>query len=115
MDTLLQEGDMRRGTRGLPCTVTGAEELIQRAIIRLSVRRGSFALDPALGSELYKLGACNAASLAATAENFVRQALLPLPEITVNEVRCVRTDDRLRLQMELMIGGEPKYLEVDAG
>lgn len=115
MDTLLQNGDMGCGANGLPRTVTGAEELIQRAIIRLTVRRGSFALDPALGSELYKLGACANASLAATAENFVRQALLPLATITVNEVRCVRTHDRLRLQIELNIGGEPKYLEVDAG
>lgn len=55
MDTLLEQLDHAAGPGGLPVLITGLRALLQRLLIRLSVRRGSFAPDPALGSELYKL------------------------------------------------------------
>lgn len=57
MDLKLSEGDFSMNPSGRPKAVTGAEELFQRALIRLSVPLGSFACNPALGSRLHTLAA----------------------------------------------------------
>lgn len=106
---------MARGERGLPQLVGGAEELIQRALIRLTVRRGSFALDPGLGSELNTLRAAGQKNLDDAAANLVRQALLPLPEVEATRVRCTREGERLLLRVELRVLEQTKILEVEMG
>ena len=55
MDTMLQNGDFARGPGGLLRPIQGVLELTQRAMIRLTVRKGAFPLDDTLGSELYRL------------------------------------------------------------
>lgn len=57
MDLELSGGDFAADEIGRPKTVTGAEELFQRAEIRLTVPLGSFACNPALGSRLHTLAA----------------------------------------------------------
>lgn len=52
MDTAIAEGDFAPGANGRPRAVSGTEEAFQRAAIRLTVPRGSFCYDPALGSRL---------------------------------------------------------------
>lgn len=115
MDTLLENGDMKRGAHGMPELAGGARELVQRAMIRLSVRRGSFAPDSTLGSELYTLGALPARGLDAAALNLVRQALLPLAGVTVTGASCLRLGDSLRLRVALLAAGEAKTLEMEVG
>ena len=50
MDLVLYHGDHRRDERGYPQQAEGTAEKIQQAIIRLTVPKGRFALDPELGS-----------------------------------------------------------------
>lgn len=64
--------------RGLPIRIQGLEEQIQRVLIRLTVPKGSFPLDPSLGSELYALGSRRRGERAQTALLFARDALSPL-------------------------------------
>ena len=52
MDTAIAEGDFALGANGRPRAVSGTEEAFQRAGVRLTVPRGSFCYDPALGSRL---------------------------------------------------------------
>ena len=56
MEFLLRDGDYVPDGAGSLVKLTGAEEVLQRALFRLSARRGSFPLLPELGSGLYLLG-----------------------------------------------------------
>ncbi len=111
MDTALNNGDLFLDkTTGSFKTISGAAELLQRAMISLTVRKGSFYLDPSLGSELYKLRRTPKASLESEAARLVREALLPLPEVTVNSLTCSVIDrDKLWLTLELSASGERLY------
>lgn len=83
MDTRLENGDFVRNHLGMPLVVTGAQELLQRALIRLCVRKGSFALDPALGSRLHTLRGESREHRQEAARLLAQEALLPMPEVTV--------------------------------
>lgn len=56
MNTWLYRGDHKRNEQGFVEKISGGMEKIQQAIIRLSVPKGSFALDEELGSKLSILG-----------------------------------------------------------
>ncbi len=116
MDTKLNNGGFVLNSRGLPYAVLDAEELAQRAYIRLAVRRGSFALDPQLGSDLHRLPRGTAEALAPLAADYVRQALAPLPAVTVQEVGC-RYDsaaDAITATVTLRIDRQLYEMEVTA-
>ena len=104
---------MKRSNRGMPSTITEGEELIQRAIIRLTVRQGSFEADKSLGSRLYTLNTANIKELNAAALNLTRQALLPLNEVFVENVNCIKSGETLHLSLELRIYNKLKKLEVN--
>ena len=55
MDALLIDGGHLCDSLGSPVMVGGERELLQRAAIRLAVRRGSLPHDPAFGSTLHRL------------------------------------------------------------
>lgn len=55
MDNRLYQGDMLSDYAGDVQTISGLTELIQCALIRLTMRKGSFPYQPDLGSELYRL------------------------------------------------------------
>ena len=111
----MYQGDHKRGLRGLPVSIGGSDELIQRAMIRLAVRRGSFAPDPELGSAFYTLGAVGARDLDAAALSLAHQALMPLAGVSVTGASCSRTGDQLRVNVALTVGNETKTLEVNLG
>lgn len=54
MDLALENGDFKTAN-GIPVTLRGKEELLQRASLLLGVHRGGFVYDPELGSDLYAL------------------------------------------------------------
>lgn len=114
MDTLIASGDHAVDGRGLPVAVDGIRELVQRAMIRLAVKKGSFALDPGLGSELYRLGGERRDTRDRVALSYVQEALAPLKELRVEAVRCRQPDSqRLTVEVDLAATGPGHYrLEV---
>jgi hypothetical protein len=114
MDTLLLGGDHAVGGRGLPVAIGGVREIIQRALIRLSVRKGGFAPDIALGSELWRLSGVRAELRDRVAAGYVREALLPIRGLSVVAVSCETPEpDRLTVKTELEIGEGTYDLEVN--
>lgn len=87
MDTALQDGDFLRNSLGMPRTVDGLEELLQRAMIRMRVPKGAFSYDPELGSGLSGLD-FSAADAAVYALELTAAALAPMEGVTVESVSC---------------------------
>lgn len=80
MDTALRNGDFAVSPAGIPFPVRAAPELLQRAFIRLTVPRGSFPYDPALGSSLHTLDPADP-GFYQQAFQAVQEALISLPEL----------------------------------
>lgn len=101
MDSKIYNGDFAIGENGLTETVDGAEELLQRARIRLSAVRGGFVHDPTLGSRLNRLECAPPKAMEEAAMMYVREALADMPQV---EPLCVKieTDD----------GGQPRGVRV---
>lgn len=75
MELKLRSGAYVLSGAGLPESVGGAEETLQRSLMRLSARRGSFAPAPDYGSRLYTLGTLKPSQRSAAARLFVTEAL----------------------------------------
>lgn len=114
MDTLLTDGEHALDGRGQLCAIDGERELIQRALIRLSVRRGAFTRDPGLGSELHKLPGVRGDILERLALSYVREALAPMSEAGVQRVTAERrAHGLLMLTVDLAVRGQVYALEVE--
>lgn len=83
---------VRNGYGGF-VTVSGSDELLQRALMRLSARRGSFFPLPDFGSELHKLLSMKKSQRAAAAQRMVYEALEPEKDITASGVDYRETGD----------------------
>ena len=115
MDVELKNGDLAVDRQGSPVPLAGAAALLQRAAIRLGVRRGSLPHDPAFGSTLHLLGAaCNRGALEARALAAAREALAPMQEVGVRAVECAYDagTGRLRVRLALEALGRGHRLEV---
>ena len=114
MDTLLNHGDHAVDSRGIPIVIHGADELMQRALIRLGVRRGHFFDDPELGSELYRLPAADNETVNRLALSYVQEALLPLTGLRVASVDCARfRGDTLQITVGVSLDDKIYQLEVE--
>jgi len=115
MDTLLKNMDHAVDESGHPVTITGTRALIQRLLIRLSVRRGSFAPSPDLGSELYKLpAALGGEERDRLALHYAQEALLPEGAL-VERARCSPVKgrpDSLAIALTIKLCGQTLPLEV---
>ena len=112
MDTLLSYGDHATDARGIPIPISGPEELVQRALLRLGIRRGSFEYDRSLGSELYRLSRDISSATRRAAQSYVQEALIPLPELMVGDVDYKIENDRMLVSVELSYGGRSYLLHV---
>ena len=72
---ILREGDYVPDGRGGFWKAEGEEELLERILWKLSVRRGSFPFLPELGSRLHLLGRIPARERQALAGQYVMEAL----------------------------------------
>lgn len=113
MDVLLRNGDMVIGHDGSALQVSGVQELLQQAVLRLSIRRGSLSHDPAFGSRLHQLGGAGG-SLNEKALAACREALTPIPDVRVRSVDCRLSPDagRLNVRVCLEAGQQNYHLEV---
>ena len=120
MQTALENGDFLLTPQGLPRALVGEEATLQEILIRLSVRKGQFPLDSALGSELYTLTA-HTGDPAAFALDAARRALAPMRGVTVEAAEI--TLDRARdgavavytLRLEGISRQSTRQLEVAIG
>lgn len=92
MERKLEYGDYVPDGKGGLTTLSGAEEMLQRALFRLTARRGGLVLLPELGSELYKLLREKPSARQALAKQYAVQALQEESELAVTGVEL---SDRL--------------------
>ena len=95
--------------------VSGWDELLERVLFKLSVRRGSFALAPELGSELHLLWREKGESRATAAKQFVAEALAEETDLTVSDVTLEQKGDLLTLCIALLYEGEEREISVKIG
>lgn len=109
MDALLIDGGHLCDSLGSPIMVGGERELLQRAAIRLAVRRGSLPHDPAFGSTLHRLDTDGPAGTRDA------RALAPLPQFEVRAAACAWEPGarRLTVRITLALAGRDYQLEVD--
>lgn len=83
--------------------VDGAQQLVQRAMVRLTVPKGKFVLNPQLGSLLHTLGRTAPAQREQLALEYAQEALLEMPEVRVVAARCKQGTqaDELLVKFEL--------------
>ena len=117
MDTMLQNGDFVRGRGGLPKAIGGTEELIQRALIRLTVRKGAFPLDPGLGSQLYLLRDAGRAHWEDQALLYAKEALEKMPGTEVLGVKAGYSYEKqaILLEYRLAFGGQEETAALEIG
>ena len=105
MALMLREGDYVSDGRGGLVTVTGARELLERVLWKLTLRRGSFPFLPELGSRLHLLGQARAAQREALADE----------ALTVTGVGLSQEEGRALLLAELAWQGEELTVTVELG
>lgn len=84
----LEGRDQAQTLQGWPTPIQGAEEMAQRIQLRLVIRRGSFRLDPELGSRLYALPRGEKEKMEAFARDAIEEALAPMSEVRLEGLSC---------------------------
>ncbi|MCI9263475.1 MAG: hypothetical protein HFF06_02765 [Oscillospiraceae bacterium] len=97
MTLILRDGDYVPDGKGGFQRAAGAEELLERILWKLSVRRGSFPFLPELGSRLHLLGWAPARERQALAGQYVTEALAD-EEVTLTGTEL--EGERLTLRLE---------------
>ena len=119
MELKMRNGDYVPDGIGGEKRAVGTEELLARALFRLSVRRGSFPFLPELGSELHLLGREKPSARRAAAKQYAAAALAEESALTVEDVErtecgeglcalhvTLRLDSGKAAALELTVGGE---------
>ena len=101
MALILREGDYVPDGKGGFRTAEGGQELLERILWKLSVRRGSFPFLPELGSRLYLLGRAAPGQRAALARQYVAEALAEEQGLTVTDVALIENSGAGILTVEL--------------
>lgn len=109
MDTAICNGDFIRDSKGRPIELTGYDELLQRVLIRLTIKKGSFVYDKSLGSRLYTLKSTDG-NLKENALALIREALVDINEVSVDDVliRLSNYEENLNLIVKLSINNVVK-------
>ena len=115
MELKIRDGDyMSDGAGGL-VRVSGREELLMRVLYKLSVRRGSFALAPELGSRLHLLWKEKGESRASAAKQYAAEALADEQGLSVSGVTLRDSGGVLEAEIALRYETEETTLRVAIG
>lgn len=110
MELMVRDGDYVSDERGGFRRAEGSEELLQRVLWKLSIRRGCFPPLPGLGSQLYRLAGAQPARRGALARQYVTEALAEEESLLVDDVILSGTGT---LQVRLTWRGETLRLDMD--
>lgn len=111
MDTAVITGDLAENEAGKPYLISSMEETVQRCKMRLCIRQGSFCYNRELGGNLHKLDN-NDENLSGNALLLVREALLPIKQVTVRSVEAEVQNGRIILNITISAYGEEASMEV---
>jgi len=112
MELRMKEGDYVPDGQGGVLRCTGGEEVLQRVLYRLRVKRGSFPFLPALGSRLHLLTREKPLARPSVARQYVEEALAE-EDVTVDAVTLTeRGEGRLGVKVELTWQGEALAVDV---
>lgn len=114
MALILREGDYVPDGKGGFQEARGGREVLERALWKLSIRRGSFPFLPGLGSRLHLLGRAPEREREALAGQYVREALAD-EDVTVTGTELVQGDGEAALTVRLEWQGEELSLTVKVG
>ena len=114
MALILRDGDYVPNGQGGFQTAKGSQELLERVLWKLTVRRGSFPFLPELGSRLHLLGRAPARERESLAKEYVAEALGD-EEVTVTEVALVQEGARGDLTVHMDWRGEKLTVTVAVG
>ena len=104
MELKIKDRDYVADGMGGLVRVSGWDELLERVLFKLSVRRGSFALAPELGSKLHLLWREKGESRATAAKQYAAEALADEEGLTVTGVELAEKGDVLNLRVLLRYG-----------
>ena len=112
MALVLREGDYVPDGRGGFRSAEGGQEVLERVLWKLTVRRGSFPFLPELGSRLHLLGRASTRQREALAGQYVAEALEEEP-VTVTAVTLEDLGGgAAAVTAELLYQGEPLPVRV---
>lgn len=111
MELKLRDGDYVPDGQGGVERVEGAQEVLERVLWKLSVRRGSFPLLPELGSRLYLLPRAKPGERSALAAQYAAEALADEAGLVLNTVTLTESGERSTLRLELEWQGESFAVE----
>lgn len=114
MALILRDGDYVPDGKGGFQKAEGAQELLERVLWKLSVRRGSFPFLPELGSRLHLLGRAPAREREALAGQYVAEALAD-EDVTLREVALAQEGQGAHLTVRMDWKGEELELTVKVG
>ena len=106
MELKLVNGDYVPDGAGGMVRLFGAEEVLARAIFRLTARRGAFPFLPDLGSRLHLLLREPPSARQALAAQYAAQALEEERDLKVTEAALSGTEDRALLTVRMEWQGE---------
>ena len=103
MELCLLDGDYVPNGFGGFETVTDGEEKLQRALFKLTARRGGFKPMPDVGSRLYMLARMNKAEWNGAARHYADEALYGEP-VSVEDITVAESDGRIDVYVRLAAG-----------
>lgn len=113
MDLKLSRGQYVSTASGQLESVQGAEEILQRVLMRLTVNQGVFLPDPDYGSRLYTLCRLKPSQRPAAAKLFVAEALASELAVQVDDVSYTpAADDTGIVSVALSLGGQKAEISV---
>ena len=112
MENLLLDGDYVPNGFGGFTRLYGTQEILARALFKLTCRRGSLPFLPELGSRLYTLGKEKPRARQAVAKMYCAEALRGM-ELEVEDVRVTELEGgHARVEVRLRYRDETQAVEV---
>ncbi len=105
MERVLKNGEYLPDGAGGLMSVSGGEEVLARALFRLTARRGALPFLPGLGSRLYELSREKPSARQALAEQYVAEALGE-EDVSVQTVELQMQGEGGLLTVKLLWRGE---------